>query len=189
LASSTALVQINLQNSNVQPPVFVPPNQTFSISETALAGSQFGTVYANDPDNDGIIFAIDSGPFSIDSSTGVLKLQRVFQASSASQYFVTVTASDDGSSCLPAQALCPRFSTRAIITINVTAVNKQSPQFSHSICGSNISFHESNAVGANIATLVVNDDDRGENGQITISFPSEQSRTTGRLFIARCTSP
>ncbi|CAF4270848.1 unnamed protein product, partial [Rotaria sordida] len=148
------------------------------ISETAIIGTRFGTVYATDADNDGIIYSISSSQFSIDPLTGILQLQQTFQSSSASQYFVSVTASDDGTSCLPARSACPRFSTSTIITINVTAVNKRSPQFLNKKCGSTVSFYESNAIGANITTLTVFDDDRGEDGQIAISFPSEQSRTT-----------
>ncbi len=184
-ASSTAVVQINLQNANVHAPIFVPANQTFYISETATVGTRFGTVYATDADNDSIIYSISSSQFSIDPSTGVLQLQQTFQSSSASQYLVTVTASDDGSSCQPALPLCPRFSTTTTITINVTAVNKMSPQFLNQICGSTVLFYENNAVGSNITSIIVYDGDRGQNGQITISFPSEQSRTTGnneRLF-------
>ncbi|CAF3869414.1 unnamed protein product [Adineta steineri] len=176
--SSTAIVEINLENYNVHAPIFVPANQTFYISETAVIGSIFGTVYATDADNDGIIYSMVSSQFSIDSSTGVLTLQQSFQTSAASQYFVTVTASDDGSSCLPTRPLCPRFSTSTTITINVTAVNKRSPQFLNSICGSTLTFYESNVIGANITTITVFDDDRGDNGQVTISFPSEQAQTT-----------
>ncbi len=179
--SSTAIVIINLQNNNVHAPIFVPSNPIFSVSETATIGSQFGTVYATDADNDGIIYSIASTQFSIDPSTGVLQLQQTFQSSSASQYFVTVTASDDGTSCLPANALCPRYSTTTTITINVTAVNQMSPQFLNQICGANISFYENNAIGANITTITAYDNDRGQNGQITISFPSEQSQTTGEI--------
>ncbi|CAF3932970.1 unnamed protein product, partial [Rotaria sp. Silwood1] len=157
--------------------IFTPLNQIFSISETAIIGTRFGTVYATDADNDGIIYSISSSQFSIDSLTGVLQLQQTLQSSPASQYFVNVTASDDGTSCSPARSPCPRFSTSTIITINVTAVNKRSPQFLNQICGSTVSFYESNTIGANITTLTVFDDDRGENGQISISFPSEQSRT------------
>lgn len=152
----------------------------FSISETATVGTIFGTVYATDPDNDGIIYSISGSQFAIDRSTGVLSLQQTFQTSSASQYNVTVTAEDDGTSCLPTRSACPRFRTPAIITINVTAVNKRSPQFSSGPCGSAVSFNEGNSVGETIATITVFDDDRGDNGQITISFPSEQSRTTGK---------
>jgi hypothetical protein len=177
---STAIVQINLENYNVNAPIFVPLNQTFFISETAFVGSLFGTVYATDADNDGIIYSISSSQFSIDPSTGVLQLLQTF-SSPASQYFVTVTASDDGSSCLPTLPLCPRFSTTAVITINVTAINKRSPQFLNQICGSAVSFYENNAIGANITSIAAFDDDRGDNGQITISFPSEQSRTTGEI--------
>jgi hypothetical protein len=60
-----------------------------------------------------------------------------------------------------------------------------SPQFLNQICGSTVLFYENNAVGSNITSIIVYDGDRGQNGQITISFPSEQSRTTGnneRLF-------
>ena len=178
--SSSAIVQINLQNDNVNAPVFVPPTQTFSVSETATVPTTFGTVYATDADNDGIVYSIDSPQFSIDSSTGVLRLQQAF-TSTISQYVVNVTASDDGTSCLPNRQACPRFSTRSTITINVTAVNKQSPQFSNGVCGSNISFSEGNSIGFNVTTLLVTDNDRGENGQITISFPSEQSQTTGTV--------
>ncbi|CAF3632426.1 unnamed protein product [Rotaria socialis] len=176
--SSTAVVQINLVNDNVNAPIFQPANQTFSISETARIGTRFGTVYATDADNDGIIYSMNSNQFSIDPSTGVLQLQQTFQSSPNAQYSVVVTASDDGSSCLPLQPACPRFSTSKTITIFVTAVNKRSPQFLNQICGSVVSFYESNPVGANITTITVFDDDRGDNGQITISFPSEQSRTT-----------
>jgi hypothetical protein len=179
MVSSTAIVEINLENYNVHAPIFVPPNPTFFVSETAAVGSLFGTVYATDADNDGIIYSMNSNQFSIDPSTGVLQLQQSFQSSSASQYFVTVTASDDGTSCLPLLPACPRFSTSTIITINVTAVNKQPPQFLNAICGSTISFYENNPIGANITSLMVYDGDRGENGQITIAFPSEQARTTG----------
>jgi hypothetical protein len=61
-------------------------------------------------------------------------------------------------------------------------VNKRSPQFLNQICGSTVSFYENNAVGTNIRFITVFDDDKGENGQIIISFPSEQSRTTGEFF-------
>lgn len=147
-------------------------------------GTIFGTVYAADADNDGIIYTISSSQFAIDRITGVLSLQQTFQSSSAAQYNVTVTAADDGTSCLPTRPACPRFQTSTTITINVTAVNKRSPQFSSGLCGSVAAFDEGNAVGATIATITVFDDDRGENGQITISFPSEQSRTTGKFRLA-----
>lgn len=179
--TSKAIVQINLANANVHLPVFQPPNQTFSISETATIGTIFGTVYATDADNDGITYSISSAQFSIDPSTGVLKLQQTFQSSPNAQYFVTVTIQDDGTSCLPSLPACPGTPVSTTITINVTAVNKRSPQFLNQICGTSVSFAENTAAGFNITTITVFDDDRGENGQITISFPSEQSRTTGKI--------
>jgi hypothetical protein len=177
-AISTAIVQINLQNANANDPIFILANQTFYISETASVDTQFGTVYATDADNDGIIYSITSNhlQFSINPLTGVLKLERTLHSSSQTNYSVTITAEDDASSCF---SLCPHRTISTNIIIIVTTVNKQSPTFSGQKCGSNISFEENNAMGHVIESLMVFDDDRGDNGQINISFPSEQSRTTG----------
>jgi hypothetical protein len=177
--SSTAIVQIDLENYNVHAPIFVPASQTFSISETASVGSIIGTVYATDADNDTIFYSLTHSNFAIDPYSGVLRLLQGFTTSTA-QYPVNVTAKDEGSSCGPITN-CPTFTTQGTITINVTAVNKRSPSFLNNICGSNVSFYEGNANGSNVTTLVAFDNDRGENGQITISFPSEQSRTTGDI--------
>jgi len=172
---STAIVQINLENANIHRPIFTPDNQTFYISETAQPGTQFGTVYASDADNDIIIYSITSTQFSIGSLTGVLQLELPFGSSSPTEQYVNVTLSDNNPSCLSSDPSC----TESTIRIIITAVNKNSPRFLNQICGQNITFYENNTMNQDIQSLVVFDDDRGENGQITISFPSEQLRTTG----------
>ncbi len=162
---STAIVQINLANYNVHAPTFTPENQIFYISETAPQYTQFGTVYATDADSDGVEYTMIHSHFSIDRITGVLRIERTLFPSSPENYVIDVTATDDGFSC-SSDPSCPKYSTTTTIQINVTAVNRNSPRFLNGICGQNVSFSENYAVGSMIQTLVVLDDDRGENGLI-----------------------
>ncbi|CAF3673561.1 unnamed protein product [Rotaria sordida] len=175
--TSIAQVQINLENDNVHDPIFISNNQTFYISETAQPGTQFGTVYAMDLDNDEILYSINCIQFCIESLTGVLRLEKPFDSSSQSEYFITVTAIDNGSSC-SSRPSCRKRTKSINIRIIVTTVNKNSPRFLNQLCGKNISFDENNTIGKEIVTLIVLDNDRGENGLIYISFPSEELRTT-----------
>ncbi|CAM4780128.1 unnamed protein product [Rotaria magnacalcarata] len=175
--TSIAQVQINLENDNVHDPMFIPENQIFYISETAPVGIQFGTVYATDRDNDDITYTIDCVQFCIESSTGVLRLEQPLDSSSQSEYSLSVTATDSGSSCL-LRPSCYKRTKSIDIRIIVTVVNTKSPRFLNEICGKNVSFDENNKQGQDIASLIVSDSDRGENGLITILFPSEQLRTT-----------
>lgn len=117
--------------------------------------------------------------FCIDTSTGVLQLRRPFVTSLQSEYIVTVTAMDDGSSCA-LRPVCVKRRNSIDIKIIVTAVNNNSPKFLNQICGKTISFDENNPLEKDIVSLIVFDSDRGENGLINISFPSEESRTTSK---------
>lgn len=171
-------MEINLENANIHSPIFIFDNQNFLISETVQPGTPFGTVYAYDLDNDEIEYEINETQFSIEPTTGVLRLEKPFDSSSPSQYYVNITASDNRSST-PSCLLCPSKTNSTTITIIVTAVNKNSPRFLEPICGKNISFSENNELGANIVNFTVYDGDRAENGAITLSFPSEQLRTAG----------
>ncbi|CAF0991670.1 unnamed protein product [Rotaria sp. Silwood1] len=175
--TSIAQVQINLENDNVHDPMFIPNNQIFYISEAAQLGTQFGTVYAIDLDNDEIIYSVHCIQFCIESTTGVLRLEKPFDSSSQSEYFINVTATDSGSSC-SSRPLCRKRTKSINIRIIVTAVNRNSPRFINPLCGKNISFDENNTIGQEIVSLIVFDSDRGENGLINISFPSEELRTT-----------
>ncbi|CAF4542144.1 unnamed protein product, partial [Didymodactylos carnosus] len=166
--TSQALVQISLVSANVHAPIFIPQNPSYSISETASINSVFGTVYASDADLDTLTYSIVTQQtlFAITRSTGVLSLDSAFPSTSASQYFIIVSVTDTV------------FTTQTNVTINVTAVNKQSPTFLNQICGGNFSFNEGNTSGINVTTISAFDNDRGANGQINITFPSEQARTT-----------
>ncbi|UJR37810.1 hypothetical protein I4U23_030500 [Adineta vaga] len=168
--TSTAIVQIHLINANVHKPIFVNDKQVFYISEAALPGTKFGTIYATDADNDPILYFMQpSTLFSIDQHTGVLQLDQPFDYSPEKTNIsinVTITNSLQEE---------PNNSTSFII--NIISVNRHSPVFSGSVCGSNIFLREDAELGQVVTILNVIDKDRGANGQIDISFPSEHLRT------------
>ena len=172
--TATAIVQIDLINGNANAPRFVLNESVFYISETAQVGTKFGTVYAIDADNDTIRYSMSNAQFSIDPVSGVLELQQAIHRGSPPSYSPVVTICDECSSSTPLSST----SASATITIFVTAVNKHSPRFIDPPCGSTLDFDENNTVGQMIGKIVVADDDRGDNGRITISFPSEESRNT-----------
>lgn len=179
---STAIVQINLVNYNAHSPIFIPDNPIFYISEGAEPNTIFGTVYAHDADNDQITYSItSSSQFLINSSTGVLRLAQRLDSLTLSEYFVDVTATDDRSSCQPADTSCKTHSNSTQIKIIVTEINRNAPKFLNEACGKNIPLNESSQI-TDVLLLTVLDDDRGENGYINILFPSEESRTTGKFF-------
>ena len=183
LTSSTAIAQINLVNCNVNTPLFIPLNQTFSISKTAPIGTQFGTILAVDLNNDAIIFTINppSAQFSINQFTGVLKLDQALQTSTSVQFLLTIVATDDASSCSPDCLNCTQLQSTTTITILIQTANTQAPRFLNQLCGSNLSFSENSPSGTNIATIVAVDNDLGSSGQIVFSFPPIQTQTTGNL--------
>ena len=169
-AISTALVQIDLKNANINTPRFVDETKVFYISETALPGTKFATVYAVDDDNDTIMYTISPNVlFSIDPNTGVLRLDRSIEISPI-ETSITVNISISDSS----------NEEHGTFTISITTVNRHSPSFSGSICGGNISLREDVPLGGNVTKLRVIDMDRGTNGEVHITFPSEQLRTSSK---------
>lgn len=176
---STAIIHVNLVNDNAHSPIFIPDNQIFYVSEAIEINEIFGTVYAADADNDNIKYSITaSSLFSIDQLTGNLRLAQRFDSSVLSEYSLDVTATDDGSSCLAKDSSCITRSHSTRVQIIVTETNRNSPRFLNAECGKDVSFNE-NSPNENILSLIVFDNDRGENGRISLSFPSEELRTTG----------
>ncbi|CAF1025815.1 unnamed protein product [Rotaria sordida] len=178
--SSTAIAQIDLNYCNAHAPTFIYSNQTYSISETQRAGLTFGTVFATDADKDPVTFALTpaSSQFIIDRSTGVLSLSQTFQTTPSSPIFLTVTATDvPSSSCSLPCPSCIARSNSTTITIIVITANKQPPKFSDQPCNLNISLREDSLSGTNITTLTATDNDQGNNGRISFSFPPEQQQT------------
>lgn len=175
ILASRATVEIHLLNENARSPKFLRGHETFYVSETAKVGTEIGTIYAIDPDNDPISYSMTSLQFSIDSNSGVIRLEQPFHSKSASNYSLNVTICDSRSA-FPS-SFCQNSVTKTIDIVLIT-VNKQSPRFIHPECGSDLNLEENSPINSIVARFEVFDDDRGENGRIAISFPSEESRTT-----------
>ena len=167
-------------NDNSHSPIFINDNPIFYIRETVPAKTIFGTVYAIDYDNDIIIYSMAAGypQFSINSTTGVLTLERAFDFSSPLEYNINVKVIDNASSCSPLNSSCTKRSNSTRIRIIVTTVNKHSPEFLNQICGKTISFNENSPNGTTIVKLHVFDNDEKNNGMINISFPYMELQTT-----------
>ena len=177
---SEAVVQITLKNDNLYAPYFIPSNPIFYLAETTPAMTEVGAVYATDCDNDGIEYSISHERFSIDPSTGVLRLEKDFLSSSwMDSMTISVTATDDGSSC-SGNDLCHSKSNFTTIQIIVIRENRYSPYFSDNLCGGEISFTEDKTLGSTIGSFTVVDHDLEDNGRVSFSFPSTELQTTGK---------
>ena len=179
--SSTAIAQINLLNCNVNAPLFIPISPIFSISETTPVGSPFGTVFATDADGDSITFAISppSSQFSIDGYSGVLVLDQAIQTITSIQLNLTITATDDASSCSATCPNCIQLTSSTTVTISIVTANAKAPRFLTQICGSSIPLLETSPPATNITMLSAFDDDLGNSGQIVFSFPPVETQTIG----------
>lgn len=117
--SDDAIVTINLTDVNEFEPTI--SNATFALLENTPNGTVVGTVTAVEQDRgQTVTYSISSGPFSINSVSGVITVsdgaQLDFEAGST--ITATVTATDNGS---------PTKSSTATITVNLQDKNEASP--------------------------------------------------------------
>ncbi len=116
--SNARIVQFNVvvEVPNQFDPL-IAPGQQFAISENARNGAIVGRVVASDADpGQQLTFSISTGPFVIDSTSGIVSLapNASLNFEAISQYTPTVQVTDNGS---------PSRSSSRPITINVTNVN------------------------------------------------------------------
>lgn len=151
--TTTANVTIHVQDVNEFDPSIDPA--TFTIAENTPNGTLVGTVSATDQDtsqtlsyaitggNTGNAFAINaSGQITVADSS-----QLDFE--SASQFLLTVTATDN---------LSPTRSASAIVTINLTDVN----EFNPTINSQTLSVPENAPPGTVVGTVIASDADTAQ---------------------------
>ena len=117
--SDDAIITINLTDVNEFEPTI--SNATFALLENTPSGTVVGTINAVDQDRgQSVTYSISSGPFTINSVSGVVTVsdgaQLDFEAGSI--VTATVTATDNGSSTK---------SATATITVNLQDKNEASP--------------------------------------------------------------
>ncbi|KAL1463146.1 hypothetical protein WDU94_014927 [Cyamophila willieti] len=93
-----SFVQVKILDRNDSPPSFTEFHTEYTISEDVPVGTLVAKVKAVDPDLPGIIayslVAGDEGKFTLESSTGNLKLKDTLDREQKDRYRVQVRASD-----------------------------------------------------------------------------------------------
>ncbi|XP_052471555.1 protocadherin alpha-8 isoform X15 [Carassius gibelio] len=143
-----------------------------TVREDAAAGTMVGLITVKDEDvgkNGAVVLKLcDSAYFRI-QNTYKNKYSLVVDGSldreRASEYNVTITATDEGT---------PPLSSTSVITIHVSDVNDNAPRFPEPII--NVYVKENSQIGAVIHTVSAFDPDVGDNARITYSLVESSKR-------------
>jgi hypothetical protein len=165
LASSTNItISVNDVNEN---PV-VGDDQSFVVAEHVPAGTQVGTVVADDPDNgQSLSYSIVGGntnsAFAISPASGLLTVAGNICFEACGQYSLTVRTTDNAT---------PPLTGEELVVIHLTDVNEVP-----SMSAQTFSINENAANGTSVGTMVATNPDQGQ----TIVY-SIQSGNTGSAF-------
>ena len=126
--SASMLLTISLVHINEHAPIFNPVNATASVSENAAVGTSVLTVCATDQDtgSDGMLSygILTSGPFTVNSQSGVVEVAQGLDREVRSVYSVVIIAMDQGT---------PALTAETYVTITVSDVNDNSPVFEYAM--------------------------------------------------------
>ncbi|XP_076969413.1 protocadherin Fat 3 isoform X5 [Tamandua tetradactyla] len=166
--SSLTTVTITVLDINDNPPVFERRDYLVTVPEDTSPGTQVLAVFATSKDigtNAEITYVIRSGneqgKFRINPKTGGISVSEVLDYEFCKKFYLVVEAKDGGT---------PALSAVATVSINVTDVNDNSPQFSQDVYSAVIS--EDASIGDSVILLIAEDVDSQPNGQIHFSIVS-----------------
>uniref|UniRef100_A0A7E4VRE3 Secreted protein n=2 Tax=Panagrellus redivivus TaxID=6233 RepID=A0A7E4VRE3_PANRE len=139
---AVASVHVRTENTNDEPPVFVPTREySAAVAEDAQGGTPVLQIQAIDPDRDQVSYGFldengfestSSEFFEIDKDTGLMRLRDGVIPTDllkfGSPYNLTIVAKDDGSCCDEASASTIHSAT-AIVRIGIADVNNNKPEF------------------------------------------------------------
>ncbi|XP_076130098.1 protocadherin-16 [Alosa pseudoharengus] len=163
--SSTAVVEINLQDINDNAPVFSSAHYNVSIKENTASGTCFLEVTATDGDRGSfgaITYSIGSGvgsvvpsQFTIHKETGqICTSEGLDRDEGADSYDFTVTAVDGGG-----------LSSVAHVRVALEDINDNRPTFYPVQYA--VSLSTQSAPGTSVVKVTANDPDAGEHGRVT----------------------
>ncbi|KAM6985192.1 protocadherin-16 [Aplochiton taeniatus] len=188
--SSTATVEVVLQDVNDNAPVFSSGSYNVSIKESTAAGTCFLEVSATDGDRGSfgsVSYSLGPGStgaaptqFTVDKETGQLCTKSALDRDQGSDSFdLNVIATDGGG-----------LSSVARVTVSVADVNDNRPSFYPALYTVSLSTHS--APGTAVVKVTANDPDAGGNGQVTYQMvPGEGSsfftlnKDTGVISLSR----
>uniref|UniRef100_A0A672SPD4 Si:dkeyp-115d7.2 n=1 Tax=Sinocyclocheilus grahami TaxID=75366 RepID=A0A672SPD4_SINGR len=160
-AHCKVLVEIVDVNDNV--PAISVTSLAETVREDAAAGTMVGLITVKDEDagkNGAVVIKIQySAPFRIQNTYKnkySLVVDGPLDRERASEYNVTITATDEGT---------PPLSSTSVITVHVSDVNDNAPRFPEPVI--NVYVKENSQIGAVIHTVSAFDPDVGDNARIT----------------------
>ncbi|KAF5276236.1 hypothetical protein FQR65_LT04041 [Abscondita terminalis] len=159
-------LKIILTDSNDNAPVFNSSVYNVSVNEGAAKFEPDLIVQAKDIDQTShIVYSIISGNeneiFNIDPNTGKIRI--------ASNKIISFSKNENQNSMpLTIEATDGKFTTTAIVNVNVIDVNDHAPKFEQQHY--HISIPESTEVGSSIFQVIATDDDSGVNAEINYYF-------------------
>ncbi len=175
--STIVPITITLVDINDNNPMFDRPFYEASINEDVSPIASLITVVAVDSDigrNGEIEFVLldsDSLPFAINSSTGEITVIQQLDRENISSYSLTVIAIDNGDT---------RLSTEVLVNVTVIDVNDNPPMFSAPEIS--IFLLESASTNVPLFTILANDPDSGQGGEIVYSIQGMELCQSQCLF-------
>ncbi|KAK3507009.1 hypothetical protein QTP70_000327 [Hemibagrus guttatus] len=168
--TSTATLSISLSDENDNSPAFEQTSYHAIVSEDLPPGSEILHFIARDPDegqNAEVTFSLiddKSGTFSVDSSTGVVRLMKPLDREIQSQYNFRAVATDD----------CSQGPRSSVVTVSVEVgdVNDNMPYCINDPIRASISAEYNQTV----AVVSAHDPDRGENGTVVFRLTNEDEQ-------------
>ncbi|XP_056295769.1 protocadherin alpha-5-like isoform X4 [Pseudoliparis swirei] len=163
--ASHCKILVEIRDVNDNPPEISVTSLVNLVREDAPRDTMVGliTVRDIDADKNGVVQVgiVGSVPFIIKNTYKnhySLVVDGTLDREKASQYNVTITATDEG---------VPPLSSTSVITVHVSDVNDNAPRFKEPVI--NIFVKENSLVGAVIYTMTADDPDVDENAKVTFS--------------------
>ncbi|MEJ1272768.1 hypothetical protein NN561_003622 [Cricetulus griseus] len=172
-----ANVLLLLEDVNDNPPVFSSNHYTACVYENTATKALLTRVQAMDPDvgiNRKVVYSLEdsaSGVFSIDSSSGVIILERPLDREQQSSYNISVRATDQS----PRQSL----SSLASVTITVLDINDNPPVFERR--DYLVTVPEDTSLGTQVLSVFATSKDIGTNAEITYLIRSGNEQGKFRI--------
>ncbi|XP_028281097.1 neural-cadherin [Parambassis ranga] len=178
--TGTASVRIRVANSNDEAPVFSQSMYKTFLSEDAGPDTLVAIVHANDPDGDGVSYAITGGNedsnFLLDNQKGIIKLRRSPPPRlRGPQYVLNITATDDNASGGPYP-----LSSSAQVIVGINDINNNKPVFQE--CqnyGLNAAVLENQPLGTFVLRVQAHDADMGVNGEVKYGIMHRDGVSSG----------
>ncbi|RVE63047.1 hypothetical protein OJAV_G00163090 [Oryzias javanicus] len=178
--TGTASIRIRVANSNDEAPVFSQSVYKTFLSEDAGPDTLVAIVHANDPDGDGVSYAITGGNedsnFHLDNQKGIIKLRRSPPPRlRGPQYVLNITATDDNASGGPYP-----LSSSAQVIVGINDINNNKPVFEECQDYSlNAAVLENQPPGTFVLRVQARDADMGLNGEVKYGIMHRDGVSSG----------